>query len=372
MFGTVAGIETALWYAPDGMVPEEDVTFKRSNALPVVAEECHVVRNGVGLIETSTFAKFEVTGSDARAWLDGLLAGRIPKPGRMALNPLLNEVGKLIGDFTVASLSDERFLVFGSGLADEYHMRLFSKHLPEQGVALHSHGLGLVGLSVAGPKSRDVLSRITMTDLSNTAFPFMSFAEMKIGMIPGMVGRVTFTGDLGYEIWCRPEHQVALYKSLMAARADDGIRMFGARALKSLSIEKAFGSWATEYRPIHGVAASGQDRFVAYDKPNFIGRDPSFNEREEGPARKLCLFEVDASDADCIGDEPIWCDGEVIGWITSGAYAHHVQKSLVLGYIYAEKSGGVGDFEIEIIGESRHASLLKEPPFDPSGARMRG
>jgi len=206
VFGTVAGIETALWYAPDGMVPEEDVTFKRSNVFPVVAEECHAVRNGVGLIETSTFAKFEITGSDARAWLDGLLAGRIPRPGRMALNPLLNEVGKLIGDFTVASLSDERFLVFGSGLVDEYHMRLFSKHLPEQGEALHSHGLGLVGLSVAGPKSRDVLSRITMTDLSNAAFPFMSFAEMKIGMIPGMVGRVTFTGDLGYEIWCRPEH----------------------------------------------------------------------------------------------------------------------------------------------------------------------
>jgi len=366
VFGAVAGIETALWYAPDGMVPEEDVTFKRSNAFPVVADECHAVRNGVGLIETSTFAKFEVTGSDTRAWLDGLLAGRIPKPGRMALNPLLNEVGKLIGDFTVALLSDERFFIFGSGLADEYHMRLFTKRLPEQGVALHSHGLGLVGLSVAGPKSRDMLSRITMTNLSNATFPFMLFAEMEIGMIPGMVGRVTFTGDLGYEIWCRPEHQVALYQSLMAVGADDGIRMFGARALKSLSMEKAFGSWATEYRPIYGVAESGLDRFVAYDKPNFIGRDLSLNEREEGPARKHCLFEVDASDADCIGDEPIWWDGEVIGWITSGAYAHHVQKSLALGYIYAEKSDGLAILKSRLLenvalhrySKSRH--LIRE------------
>ena len=374
VFGATVGIEHPLWFAPDGVAPVEDVTFRRSNAFSVVATECNAVRSGVGIIETSTFAKLEVTGAGARDWLDGILAGRIPKPGRTALNPMLNNAGKVIGDFTVSSLSDERFFIFGSGVAETYHMRLFEAALPDSGVAIRAHGLGLVGLSIAGPKSTDVLSGLVSQDISGNAFPFMSFAEMRIGLVPAFVGRITFTGDLGYEIWCKPEHQVALYQSLTQAGAEHGIQNFGGRALKSLSLEKAFGSWATEYRPIYGLAETGLDRFAKYDKPAFWGRDAACKERDAGPAKKLCLFDIDAGNADCIGDEPVWHDGHVIGWITSGAYAHHVGKSLGLGYIQRDvfEAGGITGYQIEIIGDRRDATILVDPPFDPTGSRMRG
>jgi len=374
VFGATVGIEHPLWFAPDGMDPVEDVTFRRSNAFSVVAAECNTVRSGVGIIETSTFAKIEVTGPAAREWLDGIMAGRIPKPGRTALNPMLNNAGKVIGDFTVSSLTDERFFIFGSGLAETYHLRLLEAALPDRGVSIHAHGLDLVGLSLAGPKSTDVLSGLTSEDITGNAFPFMSFAEMRIGLVPAMVGRITFTGDLGYEIWCKPEHQIALYETLMAAGVEHGIRNFGGRALKSLSLEKAFGSWATEYRPIYGLAETGLDRFAKYDKPAFWGRDAVLKERDEGPKRKLCLFDIDSGNADCIGDEPIWHDGQVIGWITSGAYAHHVGKSLGLGYIESSvfENGGTDGYEVEIIGDRRSATILLDPPFDPTGSRMRG
>ncbi len=371
VFGAVASIEHALWHAPEGVQPAEDATFRRSNAFPIVAEECKAVRGGVGLIETSTFAKYEVSGPSAGAWLDGLMAGRLPKPGRMALNPLLNAHGRLVGDFTVAALTSDRFFIFGSGVAEDYHMRLFLAQMPASGVEIVSHGLGMTGLSLAGPKSRDVLARVVAIDVSADAFKFMSFAEVAVAGVPALVGRVTFTGDLGFEIWCKAEHQVALFEALMAAGAEDGIQLFGARALKSLSIEKGFGSWATEYRPIYGALETGLDRFVRYDKPAFMGRDAALAERDAGPKRKLCLFDVDASDADCIGDEAIWCHGEVIGWVTSGAYGHSVGKSLALGYVDATKAGDAIDFEIEIIGDKRPAKCLSAPPFDPSGARMR-
>ena len=199
----------------------------------------------------------------------------------------------------------------------------------------------------------------------------MSFAEIAVAGVPALVGRVTFTGDLGYELWCKAKHQVALFEALMAAGAEDGICLFGARALKSLSIEKGFGSWATEYRPIYGPLEAGLDRFVRYDKPAFLGRDAALAEREAGLKRRLCLFDVDVTDADCIGDEAIWCNGEVIGWVTSGAYGHSVGKSLALGYVDATKAGDAIDFEIEIIGDKRPAKRLSAPPFDPTGARMR-
>lgn len=374
VFGAAAGIEHPLWFAPGGMEPVEDITFRRSNAFDVVAAECNAVRNGVGIIETSTFAKLEVTGSGARDWLDGILAGRIPNPGRTALNPMLNNTGKVIGDFTVSSLTDERFFIFGSGIAETYHMRLFESVLPDSGVAIRAHGLDLVGLSLAGPNSTDVLSGLASEDITGNAFPFMSFAEMRIGMVPAFVGRITFTGDLGYEIWCRPEHQIALYQSLISAGTEHGIQNFGGRALKSLSLEKAFGSWATEYRPIYGLAETGLERFAKYDKPQFWGRDAALKERDEGPAKKLCLFDIDAGNADCIGDEPIWHDGKVIGWITSGAYAHHVGKSLGLGYVYSDAlhAGGTEGYQVEIIGDRRDATILTDAPFDPTGSRMRG
>ncbi len=372
MFGVSFGLEHALWFARDAMKPEEDVTFRRSNAHAVVGAECQAVRTGAGLMEISTYAKYEVTGAGAEAWLSHLLAARMPEQGRLALSPMLNPNGKLIGDFTVAKAAPERFYIFGSGVAEEYHMRWFGTQLPDRGVAIRPLRSELTGLSIAGPRSRELLQRLTREDVSTAAFPFLSFREMDLGMIPAKIGRITYTGDLGYEIWVDVDYQRSLYDLLTETGRDLGLRLFGARALNSLRLEKSFGSWAREYRPIYGPFEAGLGRFVHLRKNNFIGRDAALKEKEAGPQRRLVTFVVSADDADCIGDEPVWHKGKVVGWITSGGYAHHVKKSVALGYIPAELAGASDGFEVEIIGNRRPAAIAPVPLFDPDGTRMRG
>jgi dimethylglycine dehydrogenase len=374
VFGVSYGLEHALWFAPEGTDPVEEVTFRRSNAHVVVAEECRAVREAVGLIEISSFAKYEVTGPDAAGWLSHLLANRMPRKERIVLTPMLNPAGKLIGDFTVAKAGPERFYIFGSGVAEEYHLRWFERHAPENGVVIRSLTATLNGLSVAGPKSRELLSRVSHEDLSNEAFPFMTFKETSLGRVPVKLGRITYTGDLGYEIWVRTDYQRSLYDLLVEAGADLGLRHFGARALNSLRLEKGFGSWAREYRPIYGPFEAGLGRFIALDKNDFIGRDAALKERDEGPERRLVTLVVDDDGVDVMGDEPVWRDGDVIGWVTSGGYAHYAAKSVALAYVPAAHAGAEeeGAFEVEILGDRRPATLARQPILDPEGARMRG
>jgi dimethylglycine dehydrogenase len=370
VFGDSFGLEHALWFAPAGSEASEEITFRRSNAHAPVGEECRAVRNAVGLMETSSYSKYVVTGTGAEAWLSKLMANRIPVMGRIVLAPMLNPQGKLIGDFTVAKLADQRFYLFGSGIAEGYHMRWFEALQPAGGVAIRSLRSELTGFSIAGPNSRELLRRLVATDVSNEAFPFLSFRTMDLGTVPAMVGRVTFTGDLGYEVWVSADYQRTLYDLLVATGRDLGLRHFGARALHALRLEKSFGTWAREFRPIYGPFEAGLDRFVDFRKGDFIGRDAALKEKEIGPNRRLVTFVVDAAEADCVGDEPVWHDGKVVGWITSGAFCHHVGKSLALGYIPA-KLGSVERFELEILGERRAATPITQPVFDPDGKRMR-
>lgn len=372
VFGDMNGLEHALWFAPSKAEAKDDFSFRRANDFPHVAAECAAVREGVGLLEISNFAKYEITGKGAEAWLDTILPNRLPARGRMVLTPMLNENGMLIGDFTLAREADDRFMIFGSGLAEQYHMRWFQAHLPEAGVILRAHGLDLVGLQIAGPKSRELLARLVDADLSKEAFPFMAVGRFNVGTLPALIGRVTYTGDLGYEIWVKPEHQRALFDLLMKEGAGLGIRLFGGRALNSLRLEKSFGSWSREYRPIYTPWEAGLERFVSTQKSDFIGRDALLRARDEGPKRRLATFVVDAVDADVIGDEPIWRDGRVVGWVTSGGYAHHAKASVALGYVEAAAFDASAPYEIEIIGERRGARVAPEPLFDPKGLRMRG
>ena len=228
-----------------------------------------------------------------------------------------------------------------------------------------------VGLSVAGPSSRALLQSLTHEDLSNAAFPFLTFRRVDIGMIPALLGRISFTGELGYEIWVSPDYQRALYDLLVSAGAQWGLKPFGARALNAMRIEKGFGTWAREYRPIYGPEEAGLGRFVALGKGDFIGRAAAAEERAGGGAMRLLAFEVSADDADAIGDEPIWHDGRVVGWVTSGGYGHRVGRSLALGYVPVALAAASGGFEIEILGARRPAQRLAACAYDPSGARMR-
>ena len=372
VFGASYGLEHALWFAPEGMEPVENVTFGRSNAFGPVAEECKAVRTGVGMIEISSFAKYEVTGEGAEAWLSELMANKMPRTGRMALTPMLNKQGKIIGDFTIAKLADDRFMIFGSGIAEMFHLRWFWDHLPESGVSIQSRCQDLVGLSIAGPKSADLMAKLTHEDVSTEAMPFMSFREMNLGMLIAMVGRVSFTGERGYEIWVRPDYLITLYDMLVSAGAEFGLKHFGGRALNSLRLEKSFGGFRAEFTPDYSPFEAGLDRFVDMSKNSFIGRDALVAEKETGGTYRLITLTIDVEDIDPIADEPIFHDGKAIGWVTSGGFGHFTGKSIAIGYVPKEFADKTDGFEVEILGKILKAHRIGAPLLDPKGALMRG
>ncbi|MEI9986611.1 MAG: aminomethyltransferase family protein [Aliidongia sp.] len=226
---------------------------------------------------------------------------------------------------------------------------------------------------IAGPKSRDLLQCLTDEDVSKTGFRFMEHRAMDVANVPAMVNRITYTGDLGYEIWVAPEYQRRLYQGIVAAGAAFGLVHFGMRALLCLRLEKNFPTWYRELRPIYGPFEAGLDRFVDLTKPDFIGRDAALEEQRTGGTLRRISLAVDAADADVLGDEPIWHGGKVVGWVTSGGYGHCVGTSLAQGYVPKDLAADLtaGTFSIEILGDRRAATVLPEPLFDPTGARMR-
>ncbi len=410
VMGDTWGLETPLWFAPSAEDAHDVLSFHRSNDFEHVGAEVRAVRESVGVTEIANFAKYEVTGQGAEAFLDRLMTNRMPKRGRMVLTPMLNPQGKLIGDFTIARAAADRFMIWGSLGATKYHMRWFERHVPDDGsVKIQALGMGLMGLSIAGPKARDVLAALVDSDVTNAAFRFMDFREMDVAGAPCLVNRITYTGDLGYELWMPPEWQRRVYTAIKEAGAAYGIRDFGMRALLSMRFEKNFPTWFAELRPIYGPMEGAMERFVAYDKPDFIGREAALAEREAGPRLRRVSLVIEADTADAIADEPIWArvsqdygtitephsfgparfdaagtelntphpsqDGEwrVVGWVTSGGYGHHVGLSLAQGYLPAALSERAesGLFEVEIMGRRRPARIAIEPPFDPSGATMR-
>ncbi|ASJ73690.1 GcvT family protein [Granulosicoccus antarcticus] len=367
------GLEVPLWFAPPGT--EEQFSWRRSTDFAPVGDEVRAVRSAVGLIEISGFAKYSVTGADSAAYLDRVLACQLPAEGRMTLAPMLKHDGKLIGDFTVANLGDGEWFIAGSGIAEDYHMRWFRQQISDsERVDVRPYGMSLMGVSIVGPRAREVLAAVTDEDVSAESFRFMDIRHLSIGMAQALVGRVSFTGDLGYEIWTKPEDLRHVYDVLMAAGEQYGIRLFGLRALNSLRLEKNYGGWAREYRPIYTPFEAELGYFVALDKSaDFIGKAAAVeaHDNKGGPMR-LRGFVVDVHDADVIGDEPIYLEGKVCGWVTSGGYAHHSQLSMAMGYVPRDVADTQIGWEVEILGERLPARLQRAPVFDADGSRMRG
>jgi dimethylglycine dehydrogenase len=374
VMGDSWGLETPLWFAASGEEPRDVVSFHRSNDFPRVKAECLAVRNGVGVTEISNFAKYEIAGPGAEAFLSLLMTNRMPREGRLVLTPMLNHNGKLIGDFTIAQAAPERYLVWGSSQAQIHHMRWFEAHQPDDGsVRIGRYDMSLVGLSIAGPRSREVLQRLTDEDVSGAALRFMDHRALDIANVPALLNRLTYTGDLGYEIWVAPEYQRRLYTEIMAAGRDLDIANFGMRALLSLRLEKNFPTWYRELRPIYGPFEAGLERFVDLGRGAFIGCEAARREQASGGEWRRVSMVIDAADADVLGDEPIWHQDRVVGWVTSGGFGHFVELSLAQGYIPSAlaSEAGTGGFEVEILGERRPARIILKPPFDPEGARMR-
>ncbi len=372
VWGQQYGLEVPNYFAAPGEPRYETPSFKRSNAWEATAREVRAVREGVGINEIQNFGKFRVRGAKARAWLDMMMAGAIPQPGRLSLTPMLSPKGKIIGDFTVTCLSESEFQITGSYGAQDQHLRWFEKHA-EPGVMVENVSDRLTGFQIAGPQARALLSRVTRADVSNDAFRFMEAQALTVGMVDCLVQRVSYTGDLGYEIYCDFMKQRSLWHTLWAAGQDLGLKPFGMRAMMSLRLDKFFGSWAREFSPDYFPGETGIDRFIRWNKEaDWIGKAAALKEKAEGPKRRLCAFVVDAADADVVAYEPIWVDGKVVGFCTSGGYSHWTGQSVAQGFLPVDMIREGLECEIEILGERRTAHMITGALWDRDGARMRG
>jgi dimethylglycine dehydrogenase len=291
--GVTWGLEVPLWFAPAGTEARDVLSFHRSNDFSHVGNEVRATRERVGVTEIANFAKYEVSGPGAEDWLDRLLTNAMPRAGRLVLSPMLNENGKLIGDFTVARAAEDQFLIWGSSGAQIYHARWFERRLPADGsVRLDRLGQRLMGLGLAGPKSRAVLGALADHDVSGAVFRFMDHRTMDVAGCPALVNRISYTGDLGYEIWVEPAYLRTLYLAVLDAGAAHGIVDFGMRALLSMRLEKNFPTWFAELRPVYGPYEASMELFVKLDKADFIGREAAAREHAEGPRLRRVSFVI--------------------------------------------------------------------------------
>jgi dimethylglycine dehydrogenase len=371
VWGDAFGLENALWFANGPEDAYEEPTFRRSRAHDYIAEEVKGVRENVGAIEIANFAKHRFQGPGARAFLDQLMAGTIPRSGRINLNPMLTPKGKLYGDLTVACLGAEDFLILGSGAAQEMHRRWFEMHLPGHEVSYSNESSRLHGFAISGPKSRVLLSRISRDDVSAEALKFRDIRRTFVAGVPAILTRLSFSGELGFEIYVAPEYLLKLYESMIGAGEDLGLKLYGARALMSLRLEKNWGAWTLDFRPDFTPAESGLDVFINWDK-EFIGKQAAMQERKLGPHKRLVTMTVETADIDVSNDEAILKDGKCVGYVTSGGYAHTLHKSMALGYVPTELARADTSLEVEINGEMYTARVIDKPLYDPDGEKMRG
>ncbi len=368
-WGNSWGLEVPLVFGPEGF--KETPTLKRSNAFAIVAEECKAVRENVGLLDITGFSRYEITGPGAEAWLDRMMASRLPKPGRARLAPMLSPEGKLKGDLTVFNWGDGSWWVMGSYYLRQWHMRWFNDHL-EGEVQVRDISDATCGFSLSGPNSRKVLEKLTHQDVGNEAFPIFGCRTLDVGLIRAKVARMSVTGELGYEINCGALEHIALREMLLEAGAEFGIREFGFYAMNSLRLEKSFGIWNAEFMQDRTPGMTGMDRWIAWDKGDFHGKDAARQEKDGNTAPlRLVTLEVDSDGADASGYEPIWKDGKRVGYVTSGGYGHTVGKSLAMALLEPDYLALGTELSVHIVGVERTARVIPASPHDPQGACMR-
>ena len=327
------------------------------------------MRENVGLLDISGFSRFEVSGAGAQAWLDRIMACKLPKPGRAKLAPMLSPEGKLKGDLTVFNWGDGTWWIMGSYYLRDWHMRWFHDHM-DDGVVLRDIADEVTGFSLSGPNSRKVIEKLTDGPIGD--LPFMGCGSFDIGLIRAKVGRLSVTGELGYEIHCAAAEHIGLRKALLEAGADLGIREVGFNALLSLRIEKSFGIWSKEFTQGYTAAQTGMDRWIDWDK-EFTGKTAALAERDgNGPAQRVVTLEIDALDADAAGFEPVWAGGKVVGFVTSGGYGHTVGKSLAMAMINNAQCAEGTELIVHIVGAEMSARVIAASPYDPAGKAMRG
>jgi len=376
VFGQRYGWERANWFAPEGVEPKDVWSFRRSNYFKHVANEVALMREKVGVIDLTPFSKFEVRGAGAEAWLDGLVANKVPtKIGRIALCHALTKRGGIRTEFTITKIADHHYYVVSAGAAERYDSDFLKKRLPTDGSVTLTNITGARGCFVlAGPRSRDVLAKLTDSALDNTAFPWLTSQVIEVGLASDVYAlRVNFVGALGWELHFPIEYAHHLFDALFKAGHEFGIGMVGMRAMESLRMEKSYRMWGSDLTRDYTPFEASLDRFVRMQKPHFTGKEALEAQLKNGVPHRFITLEVHGVvDADPLGNEPLFnTQGEMIGRATSGYYGHTLKKSLAIGYVKPEYTEPGTALEILILGERKKATVLVESPFDPDNSHLR-
>ena len=376
VFGQRYGWERALWFAPEGIEPKDVWSFRRSNYFEHVGNEVRLMRGKVGVIDLAPFTKYEVTGSGAEGWLDGLVANKVPtKIGRIALCHALTKRGGIRSEFTITKIADDHYYVVSAGAAERYDSDYLKKHLPKDGsVALRDITMSRGCFVIAGPHSRELLAKLTDSPLDNAAFPWLTSQVIEVGYATDVYAlRVNFVGALGWELHFPIEYAHSLFDAVFAAGAEYGIGMVGMRAMESLRLEKSYRMWGSDMTRDYTPLECSLDRFVRMNKGPFVGREALARQLADGVPHKFITLEVhDVKDADPLGNEPIFdTAGKLIGRATSGYYGHTIRKSLAIGYVKPEYAAPGTALQIEVLGERKTATVLVESPYDPDNKDLR-
>lgn len=372
VFGMRSGWERPLWFEQGG---SDRYSFRRGNWHEAVGRECRAVRSAVGVLDQTSFAKFELSGPGAEAFLDRLCANRLPAAtGRLCLTQMCTPRGGIECDLTVTRLAADRFYLISAAATETHDLAWIEGALPDDGsVRLDNVTARLGVLTLAGPRSRELVQAITRADVSREAFPFFSCRDLELGMAPVRVLRVSYVGELGFELHHPLEYQRYLYDLLLEAGEPLGLVDFGYRALESLRLEKAYRLWGADLSADWTPLQAGFERFVAFDKGDFVGREALLAERESGPAWVLSCLVVDADDADAHGHEPIYAGGpQPVAYVASGGYGHTVEASIALAYLRPEHATAGTELEVEILGARRAARVVEQPIYDPGNERLLG
>jgi dimethylglycine dehydrogenase len=373
VYGARFGWERPLWYAKQG--PAEDAySFRRANWHDAVGEECRAVRASVGVLDQSSFAKYEVSGPGAVRFLDRLCANKLPKTvGRIVLTQMCTPKGGIECDVTVTKLGENHYYLVSAAATELHDYAWIERHVPDDGsVRLDNTTSQVATLTIAGPRSRDLLQALTDADISNEAFRFFRCRDLRVGMAPVRALRVSFVGELGYELHHPMEYQRHIYDLLMNEGEQYGIVDWGYRALDSMRLEKAYRLWGSDMSADWTPLEAGMERFVDFNKGDFIGRDVLLRQKEAGVERKLSCLVIDAKDADARGFEPIFASGEAIAYVASGGYGHTLQKSIAFSYLPVTHSEPGTELEVGILGERRAATVVEQPLYDPKNERLLG
>jgi dimethylglycine dehydrogenase len=372
-FGQIFGWERARWYDRSGK--GESYSFKRSNWWAPVREECLAVRERAGLMDLSTFSKFEVKGKDAYRFLDRICANRVPqRDGGIILGHLLTPDGYVESEMTITRLEADRFYVLSAAVAELHDLDQLRRRLnPAEKVTVDDVTDAYGVLVLAGPQSREVLEGLTSADLGNQSFPWLTAKEIEAAGVPGVRAlRVNYVGELGWELHVPMGQLDIVYDALMEKDKSWGLKLFGTYAMNSLRMEKGYRGWGSELTNEVDMFEGSMERFIRLDKEDFIGRAASLGHKQRGPRIKLVYLEIEAKDSDALGNEPIYRGEKLVGLTTSGAFGHAVKKSLAFGYVEPQLARTGEVFEVLMQGDKRRARIIPEPAYDADNKRLRG